>query len=70
MKMLELVRVTSGGHHGWYRTDLGTVVRKPLGQRLFQQMTFWRRIKVFFIRMIRFVTGFIYENPELLKDAS
>jgi hypothetical protein len=36
MKIVELVRVTLGRHHGWCKTDVGTLVRKPLGQKLFQ----------------------------------
>ena len=31
MKITKLIRKTSGGHHGWYETDQGYNVRKPLG---------------------------------------
>jgi hypothetical protein len=34
MEIVELVRATPGRHHAWYKTDLGTLVRKPLGQKL------------------------------------
>lgn len=33
MKLLRLKRKTAGGFHGWYETDLGFDVRKPLGQQ-------------------------------------
>ena len=31
MRLLRLLRKTSGGYHGWYETDKGFNVRKPLG---------------------------------------
>lgn len=31
MKILNLIKITSGGMHGWYETDLGFPIRKLLG---------------------------------------
>ena len=31
MRILELEKITAGGRHGWYKTNYGFNVRKPLG---------------------------------------
>lgn len=33
MKILNLKKITAGGHHGWYETDEG-LIRKPLGDHI------------------------------------
>ena len=31
MTIIKLLKITAGGRHGWYATDLGFDIRKPLG---------------------------------------
>lgn len=56
MRFIELISVTAGGQHAWYKTDIGITVRKPLGQRIYTypEVRLYKGFRWFF----RFLFGF------------
>lgn len=57
MHLIKLIKKTSGQKHGWYETDKGILIRKPLGQNIDKEFipnldleapikkSLWQRIK-------------------------